>query len=220
MSYRQRLSGPLLDRIDMTIEVARLPVEKLIREDSVAASDARPVGAGPARGAGGTPVAEELAREGTRELGNAGSIGGSPVIHTPEPPGTGGGGAGGGGTGSGGISVPLVTFENYAYPPGVETSAMIKARVMAARERQTERQGAVVNAALSSRQVKAYCRLSEPCQALLTRAVERLGLSARAYERIRKVARTIADLDGAVDIEVPHLAEAIQYRSGEERLRG
>jgi len=79
---------------------------------------------------------------------------------------------------------------------------------------------AVTNAALTSKQVRAYCKLSEPCQALLARAVERLGLSARAYERIRKVARTIADLDGSEDIEVPHLAEAIQYRSGEERLRG
>ena len=76
------------------------------------------------------------------------------------------------------------------------------------------------NAALTSRQVKAYCVLSEPCQALLMKAAERLGLSARAYERIRKVARTIADLAGSDDIEVPHLAEAIQYRSGEERLRG
>ena len=78
----------------------------------------------------------------------------------------------------------------------------------------------MTNAALSARQVKEYCKLSEPCQALLLRAAERLGLSARAYERIRKVARTIADLDGSDEIEVPHLAEAIQYRSGEERLRG
>jgi predicted ATPase with chaperone activity len=79
---------------------------------------------------------------------------------------------------------------------------------------------AVTNAALSSKQVRAYCKLDDACQALLTRAVERLGLSARAYERIRKVARTIADLDGSEHIQVPHLAEAIQYRSGEERLRG
>jgi len=77
-----------------------------------------------------------------------------------------------------------------------------------------------MNAALTSKQVRAYCKLDDACQALLTRAVERLGLSARAYERIRKVARTIADLDGSEHIQVPHLAEAIQYRSGEERLRG
>ena len=76
------------------------------------------------------------------------------------------------------------------------------------------------NASLTSRQVKAYCRLDDAGKALLTRAVERLGLSARAYERIRKVARTIADLEGSEHIGVPHLAEAIQYRSGEERLRG
>ena len=78
----------------------------------------------------------------------------------------------------------------------------------------------ITNASLSSRQVKAYCRLDDAGKALLTRAVERLGLSARAYERIRKVARTIADLEGSEHIGVPHLAEAIQYRSGEERLRG
>jgi len=97
---------------------------------------------------------------------------------------------------------------------------MIKARVMSARERQRERQGSLTNSALSSKQVKRFCALDEAGMALLTRAVERLGLSARAYERIRKVARTIADLDGSEHIGVPHLAEAIQYRSGEERLRG
>ncbi|MCB1217470.1 hypothetical protein KDL44_08750 [bacterium] len=75
------------------------------------------------------------------------------------------------------------------------------------------------NAAMSSRMMKQHCRLDEAGRSLLTRAVERLGLSARAYDRIRRVARTIADLDGCEVIEVPHLAEAIQYRSGEERLR-
>ena len=160
-SYRQRISGPLLDRIDMTIEVARLPVEKLIREDAPAVA-----GAGADTGSGGVPAAD------------------SPGVSGPE------------------------------------SSAVVKARVMAARERQRLRQGAVSNSALTSKQVKAHCKLDEPCQALLKRAAERLGLSARAYERIRKVARTIADLDAAEHISVPHLAEAIQYRSGEERLRG
>ena len=182
-SYRQRISGPLLDRIDMTIEVARLPVEKLIREESGPGAEGQGPRAEGDSSSGGVPAADSAG-------GRAG-----PAV-------------------TGGAAVP------GRDPSGAETSAMVKARVMAARERQRLRQGAVSNSALTSKQVKAHCKLDEPCQALLKRAAERLGLSARAYERIRKVARTIADLEGSEHISVPHLAEAIQYRSGEERLRG
>ncbi|HNK41180.1 MAG TPA: magnesium chelatase, partial [Flavobacteriales bacterium] len=69
------------------------------------------------------------------------------------------------------------------------------------------------NAQMSSQQLRSICRIDAAGQALLQRAMERLGLSARAYDRILKVARTIADLAHSPDIRTEHLAEAIQYRS-------
>jgi magnesium chelatase family protein len=66
---------------------------------------------------------------------------------------------------------------------------------------------------MRTRQIEAFCRVDEAGQALIRTATERLGLSARGYTRILKVARTIADLDREPDIQGPHLAEAIQYRS-------
>lgn len=136
--YLSRLSGPLLDRIDITVEVARLGVDKLSGE------------------------------------------------------------------GEG------------------EFSDEIRKRVIAAREQQIERyRGDNVqnNASLSAKQVKKYCALDDECKSLLNRAVEKLGLSARAYERIRKVARTIADLDDSEEIKLRHIAEAIQYKGGEAKVR-
>ncbi|GAB6042667.1 YifB family Mg chelatase-like AAA ATPase [Endothiovibrio diazotrophicus] len=125
--YRGRVSGPLLDRIDLQVEVPRLP------------------------------------------------------------PGTLGGGA-----------------------PG-EPSAAVRERVEAARSRQAERAGRL-NAELSGEALSRYCRLDERDGALLERAMEKLGLSARAYHRILKVARTIADLAESESIATPHLTEAIAYR--------
>ncbi len=127
--YRDRISGPLMDRIDMHIEVPRLPTEMLHRP------------------------AEEVA----------------------------------------------------------ERSATVRERVEAARERQLQRIGRS-NSALSSREVENICRLDDAGRTLLHRAMERLRLSARAYHRILKVARTIADLDGQGEIQVAHLSEAIGYR--------
>ena len=98
-----------------------------------------------------------------------------------------------------------------------ETSEMIRERVMAARNRQLERfkdqNGMHCNAQMGNNQVKDVCVISTAGTALLKTAMEKLGLSARAYDRILKVSRTIADLAQSDDIKVEHLAEAIQYRS-------
>ncbi len=98
-----------------------------------------------------------------------------------------------------------------------ENSASIRARVIKARDIQTERYketpGLYANAQMSSKQLREICVIGTAGEALLKRAMERLNLSARAYDRILKVSRTIADLAGSADIKVEHLAEAIQYRS-------
>ena len=98
-----------------------------------------------------------------------------------------------------------------------ETSKTVTERVVRARQIQNARfknyNEINGNALMPSRMVREICTLSDPCAQLLKTAMEKLQLSARAYDRILKVARTIADLDRAVSIDVPHLAEAIQYRS-------
>ncbi len=127
--YRGRISGPLLDRIDMQVEVPRLPPERLSAEP----------------GAGGEP------------------------------------------------------------------SAAVRARVETARARQQARAGKP-NSALISREIERDCRLDADGRALLTRALTRLALSARAYHRILKLARTIADLAGSEAVTTPHISEAIGYR--------
>lgn len=127
--YRNRISGPLLDRIDMQIEVPRLPTEALVKP-------------------------------------------------------TGGNGA---------------------------SSAEVRQRVSRARQRQLARSGCA-NHALTSRQINHYCRLERESQQLLSQACERLGLSARSYHRILKLARTIADLAASEKIEKNHLSEAISFR--------
>ena len=98
-----------------------------------------------------------------------------------------------------------------------ESSAVIRERVIKAREIQTERYkqqpGMYANAQMSSKQLREICAINQAGESLLKRAMERLNLSARAYDRILKVSRTIADLAGSADIKAEHLAEAIQYRS-------
>ena len=88
---------------------------------------------------------------------------------------------------------------------------MVRARVCAARERQLARAGKP-NALLGNGEIERDCVLTEDNQRLLAHAVEKLRLSARAYHRILKVARTIADMDQADQIATPHLSEAIAYR--------
>jgi magnesium chelatase family protein len=127
--YRQRISGPLLDRIDIHIEVPRVPPQQL-----------------------------------------------------------------------------QSTKKNHC-----ENSIQVRSRVESARSIQLERSG-VPNSALNSREIEQFCRLESEAMQLLHRAMEQLGLSARAYHRILKLARTIADLDHQEQITTNHLGEAIGYR--------
>jgi len=94
---------------------------------------------------------------------------------------------------------------------GEERSEIIRCRVIAARQIAFERQGKT-NAALTAAEVKILCALTEQGHQLLEQAMEKFGLSHRAYHRILKLGRTIADLAGSPSIEIPHLSEAIAYR--------
>jgi magnesium chelatase family protein len=132
--YRARLSGPLLDRIDLHVEVPALPRDVLLNEKSA----------------------------------------------------------------------------------GEETSAQVRERASVARQRMLAR-GGIANAALGNREIEKVCVLDTAGRALVEQAMARLGLSARAYHRVLKVARTIADLAGEESIAPEHLAEAIQYRSLDRR---
>jgi magnesium chelatase family protein len=112
--------------------------------------------------------------------------------------------------------VPAVRFRELTDETNGEGSAMVKERVNAARARQAARfKGTKIfsNNAMSSRHLKKYCATCKDGSALLETAVERFGLSARAYTRVLKVARTIADLENAESITPTHLSEAIQYRT-------
>ena len=114
------------------------------------------------------------------------------------------------------LDVAPVRYRELASEGGGETSAAIHARVVAARERQSLRLGPrhlACNAEMGSRELREHARPDTAGAALLERAMSRLGLSARAYTRVLKVARTIADLEGADTVAAAHVAEAVQYRS-------
>lgn len=116
------------------------------------------------------------------------------------------------------IEVTPVSFDELSSTRKTETSATIRARVIKAREIQNQRfealalKGVYSNAMIPSQLVKEICRIDEAGKILLKAAMEKKGLSARAYDRILKVARTIADLAGSENIKIEHLAEAIRYR--------
>ena len=115
------------------------------------------------------------------------------------------------------VEVTPVAFSQLSSQQITEKSEAIRERVIAARKIQTQRYaenpGIYSNAQMGSRELKIICQLDEPAQILLKKAMERLNLSARAYDRILKVARTIADLGNDENIMTEHIAEAIQYRN-------
>jgi magnesium chelatase family protein len=114
------------------------------------------------------------------------------------------------------LEVPAVPVNELLGQPTGESSATIRARVNEARGRQRQRFAdsprLYCNAQMNAKEVKRFCRLDQASTDLLHQSITRLGLSARAYHRILKIALTIADLAGAAQPQLPHLAEAIQYR--------
>jgi magnesium chelatase family protein len=111
-----------------------------------------------------------------------------------------------------GLEMPAVTWTELRGTAAPEPTAPVRARVMAARRRQVERQGRL-NGRLDGRALERACRLADPAgEALLARAVTRFSLSARAVGRILRVARTVADLEGSPGVRDGHLAEALQFR--------
>ena len=124
------------------------------------------------------------------------------------------------------IEVPAVQYKELRQGSAAEGSQEIRARVLATRDLQHDRfsragaqagakRGKAVysNAQMSTQQIRLHCELNTDAERLLERAMQQQGLSARAHDRILKVARTVADLEGAQDIAVKHIAEAIQYRT-------
>jgi magnesium chelatase family protein len=115
------------------------------------------------------------------------------------------------------VEVTPVAFSELSSQQQSENSSAIRERVIKAREIQAERYkehpGIYANAQMSSKQLREICLIGPVGENLLKKAMERLNLSARAYDRILKVSRTIADLTASDDIKPEHLAEAIHYRS-------
>lgn len=119
------------------------------------------------------------------------------------------------------VEVPTLRFQELAAKDAGESSEVIRRRVNAARALQLKRFEKTKlhsNAQMGTREIKRYCSVKEDAEKLLETAINKLGLSARAYSRVLKVGRTIADLAGAAEIEASHIAEAIQYRSLDRRM--
>jgi magnesium chelatase family protein len=119
------------------------------------------------------------------------------------------------------IEVPRVDFRTLSAKAKNESSATVRQRVDRARQMQTKRFAGTAtrcNSTMTPAQIREYCELDTNSQELLRQSFDALGLSARAHDRILKVARTIADLAQSPQIEVAHIAEAIQYRTLDRKL--
>jgi magnesium chelatase family protein len=120
------------------------------------------------------------------------------------------------------IEVPPVDYEQLTDKTAAESSAQIRERVNAARQIQQKRfDGTSVhcNARMGSSEVRKYCVMSSAAQNFLRSVFDKMNMSARAYDKVLKVARTIADLDGCEEIDVVHISEAVQYRSLDRKFK-
>ena len=114
------------------------------------------------------------------------------------------------------MDVPAVPYKDLMRESNAESSKEIRKRVAASRAIQSDRFARTkifCNAQMSSRHIKKHCQINEASRNLLESAIDKLGLSARAFNRILKIARTIADLQSEKNLQVDHISEAIQYRN-------
>ena len=119
------------------------------------------------------------------------------------------------------VDVPAVPYKDLAGGRSAESSETIRFRVIAARNTQLRRffdEHIYSNAQMGPRHIRKYCALTPECETIMENAVTKLGFSARGYDRILKVARTVADLEGVEDLEPKHLSEAVQYRTLDRNL--
>jgi len=121
------------------------------------------------------------------------------------------------------IEVPRLSSDELMSKRVGESSATVRRRVVAAREKQRERMrdhGLSCNAAMGSKAMREFCEMDAATKDLLKAAIAQFNLSGRGYDRTLKVSRTIADLEGARNIEMHHVAEAINYRAFDRKLFG
>ena len=119
------------------------------------------------------------------------------------------------------VDVPAVPYKELATMRGAESSETIRARVMAARSVQLRRfydEHIYTNGQMGPRHMRNFCVLTSECEKIMENAVTKLGFSARGYDRILRVARTIADLEGSDNLAPNHLSEAVQYRTLDRNL--